>query len=233
MTHFVNRVKVTLMMILLLFMEFVAFPQRKDALIQGSKNGAFQTEASGSMGLYYQGKCQPTFPNETLVENERLDWCSNIAKTANDKPWFMISQRGKSMKLTGYSIRSGCCYYFCCCIEENGKVLDYGCCCNLYSYSLQGSNDNVTWKVIHKVEKEKDFWSCKFMTYEFPMTESFNFIRFVQDEPYPDCPYCMQINQIELYGTMSDSQNGLSSYDNEDNDESVSIIGKLNRERVE
>ena len=64
------------------------------------------------------------------------------------------------------------------------------------------------------------------MTFEFDETESFKYVRVVQDEEYPDCPYCMQINQLELYGKKTDD-----GFDSEvdESDESVSIIGKVNK----
>ena len=62
------------------------------------------------------------------------------------------------MRVKRYSVRNGCCRYSCCCTED-GKIVDYGCCCTLYSYSLQASNDNKTWKVLHRVEKDKSFYT--------------------------------------------------------------------------
>ena len=206
-------------------MEFVAFPQRNDALISLNKNNV-NVEASGSLGLYYDGKCHETFPNETMQVNEKLDWCSNIAPDKNTKPWISYNIKAKAMRLKGFSIRNGCCWYDCCC-TTSGETYDYLCCCRLYSFSLLGSNDNKTWKVIHKVEKEKEFYECVFKTYDFPMTESFTFVRIVQDEPRPGCPLCMQLNQVELYGETVDSKFADQSFDGDDNDESVSIIGKI------
>ena len=135
------------------------------------------------------------------------------------------------MKISGFSVRNGCCRYYCCC-EDSDKILDYGCCCVLYSFSLQGSNDNITWKTLYKVEKEKEFWACMYKTYELEKeTESYALIRLVQDDPYPDCPYCMQLNQVELYGSTIVSEYYFSDLD--DNDESVSIIGKIKRDQSE
>ena len=63
-------------------------------------------------------------------------------------------------------------------------------------------------------------------TYEFEPTGTFKYIRFVQEKEYPGCPFCMQLNQIELYGHANDM---FFNDEAEDNDESVSIIGKLKR----
>ena len=211
---------------------FVSFPSRDDALLQNAVTNKKKINfaVSGSLGLHYQGKCHQTYPNETVNINEKYDWCSNLAHDSNDKPWISFNIDNSMMKLTGYSVRNGCCYYLCCCVEDNRDI--DSCCCELYSYSLQGSNDNITWKTIHSVEKQKYFYYCLFKNYEFPKTEAFKYIRFVQDEPYPGCPFCMQINQIELYGELI--QGDYSYYDaNEENDEAVSIIGKVNRPNIE
>ena len=212
-------------MFLLFSLGFVAFPENKAALLKNHKD-IIKVDASGSLGLYYGGKCHQTFPNETFHFDEKMDWCSNIASSSDNMPWISYSLEGKSMRLKGYSVRNGCCWYDCCCTEDN-TVYDYMCCCRLYSYSIHGSNDNITWKLIHKVEKEAKFYECQYKTYDFDMTESFKYIKFVLDQERPGCPKCMQINQIELYGDVVDSR--FSSYENDDNDESVSIIGKVRR----
>ena len=216
-------------MILLLFMEFIAFPERKDALLKPHASSV-NVESSGSLGLFYNGKCHKTFPNETFHENEEFDWCSNIAdKKKDEKPWISYNLMNQRMKITGYSVRNGCCRHLCCC-EDDGDVYDYGCCCVLYSFSLQGSNDNKTWKTLHSVEKPKDFWGCMHLTFQLDKpSEYFTFIRLVQNEEYPGCPYCMQVNQVELYGESTAS--GYTFIDaGDDNDETVSIIGKVKRD---
>ena len=54
------------------------------------------------------------------------------------------------------------------------------------------------------------------------------FLRILLDEQLPGCKFCMQINQIEFYGDVIDSQFA-GSFESDDNDESVSIIGKVDR----
>ena len=205
---------------------FVAFPSRKDAILQDSiaQKKKINVYSSGSLGLHYHGNCHQTYPNETLSVNEKLDWCSNVAPSQKETPWISFNIENSFMKLTGYSIRNGCCYYLCCCVDDNTD-LDV-CCCELYSYSLQGSNDNITWKTIHKIEKQKYFYYCLYKTYEFPITEPFKYIRFVQDENYPGCPFCMQINQIEFYGEVL--KGDYSYFGENEDEEAVSIIGKIN-----
>jgi len=206
--------------------EFIAFPSRTDALISSQADErVIQTESSGSIGYFLNGKCIETYPNNTLTNSEKFDWCSNVAKNKDDKPWISYSFQDKAVRISGYTVRSGCCYYSCCCLDDS-RVIDY-CCCELYSFSLQGSNDNKTWKTIHQVEKDDKFYICMFKTYEFQKTEAFKYIRLVQEAEKPGCIFCMVINQIEFYGKIVDS--ATSTTIESDDDESVSIIGKIAR----
>jgi hypothetical protein len=92
-----------------------------------------EVESSGSIGQYYNGKCHETNPNTTIGNNNiKKDWCSNIAKGGSSIPWITYSIKGKSMKLRGYSIRSGCCYFDCCCVDN--EIIPECCCCALYSF---------------------------------------------------------------------------------------------------
>ena len=220
-------------MFLLLVLEFVAFPDRKDALFRKAdeQNLKINVDASGSLGLFYKGKCNKTYPNQTLIIDEKLEWCSNIAPSKESKPWISYNIEGRGMKITGYSIRNGCCWYACCCEDNSGQILDYRCCCRLYSFSLQGSNDNKTWETLHSVVEDKTIWGCKSMTYELPKeSKSYTFIRLVQDEEYPNCPFCMQINQIELYGSFGYSSYVQNIEQADDDEETISIIGKVRKE---
>ena len=209
-----------------LSIQFIAMPDRTDALLYNTKTNLF-IESSGSLGILLgDAKCHQTYPNETIIEDKKRDWCSNVAKE-NEKPWIQYSFKNSAMALTGYSIRNGCCYYYdCCCDPETGEIVVKHCCCELYSFSLLGSNNNKTWEVIHKVTKDDEFYWCKLMTYEFPKTQSFQYIRFVMDEPRPYCPRCMQINQLELYGEKHQSFSTFEE-NGEESEESVSIIGKV------
>ena len=152
----------------IIFMQFVSFPSRKDAIFESLKNSPneIRIEATGSLGLYYfdEKKCHQTYPNHTLVSTPETDWCSTIAPNNNEKPYITYSLRNKIMKINGYSVRNGCCRHRCCCLDDNKPLDDY-CCCELYSFSLQGSNDNQTWTVLHKVEKESRIRYCESCKY--------------------------------------------------------------------
>ena len=214
--------------LILFAVKFVAFPQSTNALLANApKTGMPVVEASGSLGLYYEGKCHKTFPNYTMMNDNRHDWCSNIAYTNEEKPWIQYSFPHKAMKLTSYAVRNGCCYYYDCCCDETGEIIDYYCCCELYGFSLQGSNDNKTWKVLHQLDgSQTRIRYCEFKTYDLQTNEAFNFIRFKFEKERPGCPKCIQINQIELYGELISSSFS-NQFDEDDNDESVSIIGKI------
>jgi hypothetical protein len=220
-----------LILMIVSVVSFIAFPDSKEALLANEKSENIKIESSGSLGIYRDGKCVKTHPNETLISNERFEWCSNIAKDKNDpkyNPWIQFSLKGKKMAVTKYSVRNGCCYYACCCDEENGKVTDYSyCCCYLYSYSLQASNDNITWKTLHKVEKDASFDLCQTKTFELDeKSKPYTYFRFVLDEEYPNCYKCMQVNQIELYGERVNYDH-VSYSESSDEDYSISIIGRV------
>ena len=205
----------------LLLFEIIPFNERKDNILKNNQKD-MKVYASGSIGQWIDDKCVMTHPEDAVDSKTRkTDWCSNINKTKTDRPWLEVSLNGKTMKIKGYSLRAGCCEYPCCC-DENGVA--YNCCCDLYSWSLQGSNDNTTWKTLHKVEQDKEFYGCRNRTYDIETTDAFAYIRLIQDLPWPTCNYCICINKMELYGS-TEAYGG--SYD--DNEESVSIIGKVKR----
>ena len=208
---------------------FVALPQRQDAILSANKD-RLHVDASVSIGLDKHGKCIQTYPNETLIGDRESDWCSNIAK-GDDHPWISYHIPNTAMKLTGYSVRNGCCEFPCCCDPQTGEFFPHDdCCCELVGFSLQGSNDNRTWYTIHQIQNKRDFYFCKYETYEFQMTQSFNFIRFYLEQELDGCPRCLQINQIELYGQTISSFSYRDLDDDDDNQESISIIGKIRKE---
>ena len=209
---------------------FVAFPQKNDAIFHYEDKKLINVEASGSIGLYHysEGKCIKTHPNETLISSDSHEWCSNIAKEKDENPWIQFSIKGKQMKISSYAIRNGCCRYPCCCTDDETLSDDY-CCCRLFSFSLHASNDNKTWTLIHKVEKESKFDYCLTKEYHLEkQTNPYTYFRLSLDEPWPGCIRCLQINEIELYGEAI-SSGFFPAADNNDEDETVSIIGRIKR----
>ena len=215
------------MLFLNLLLEIVAFPKRNDNIMEMYQTD-LETTASGSIGQWVNGKCQKTDPlHVTDTVERKTDWCSNINRSKKDYPWLSVNLKGKSIALTGYSLRSGCCYYGCCC--DDGAYVR--CCCEIYSWSLQASHDNKTWETIHKVEKDSKFYACQNRSYDVK-SSPFEFYRIIQDEPWPGCDFCMCINKFELYGQVGNSKFVLTNNDEEEED-SISIIGKINRENIE
>ena len=215
------------MFIFSFFVSFRAFPYKKDALLKSEPRSNIIIESSGSIGHFYGGKCRETFPNQTIIGKVEHDWCSNIGKFDSDKPWIQYSLKDKKISVSGYSIRNGCCVAACCCINDDENI-DEVCCCTLYSYSLQGSNDNKTWTTLHKVEKDPYFYGCETKTFELhKKSEEFTFIRFTLDEQRPGCLNCMQLNQVELYGNTAIHSTYIES---NDEDESISIIGRVKKD---
>ena len=209
----------------LLIYEYVPFEKRDDNILQQYSKD-INLAASGSIGQWYNGKCNPTYPEHVIDSEERkTDWCSNINSSKSDFPWLNVNLRGKAIQLVGYSIRSGCCYYDCCCIGD--RIVD--CCCWLYSWSLQGSHDNKTWITLHTVKADRQFYYCANRHYDFESKEAYEYIRLIQDEPWPGCNYCICINKLELYGSVRSSSNYYESFEDGDSDDTVSIIGKINK----
>ena len=214
-------------------MELIAFPQRKDAIFESlHENNEVVSFSSGSIGYYKGGKCQLTSPNMTLgKDDETTDWCSNIAMQGEGegKPWIAYRVKNKKIRASGYSIRSGCCYYECCCIDDTRDIDKY-CCCSLLSYSLQVSDNNMTWRTIHSVENDENFWACTNRDYKFNKVEEFTYVRLILDKQRLHCENCFALNRFEIYG---ETINGAYDTESEDeNDESVSIIGKINKDNA-
>jgi hypothetical protein len=79
-------------------------------------------------------------------------------------------------------------------------------------------------------ENDEKFEFCQTNTFEFESKSApFTYFRFVLDEEYPGCIKCMQINQIELYGETTASLYSSFTDDN-DEDESISIIGRVKKD---
>ena len=211
------------MLNLLLLYEIIPFDTKQENIFKQNYNDLIIT-ASGSIGQYYNKSCHPTYPEHIFDSVVRkTDWCSNLNKSKTDHPWVSVHMNTKRMYVTGYALRAGCCYYDCCCMEDGKRVF---CCCDLYSWSLQGSNDNTTWKTIHSVKADRKFYDCANRVYDVePTGETYKYIRIIQDEPWPGCNYCICLNKFELYGKVDSQLYGSDT----DTDEDVSIIGKLKR----
>ncbi|EAX93722.1 hypothetical protein TVAG_354610 [Trichomonas vaginalis G3] len=216
------------MLLNILVLEIIPFDdKRENILLKARKEGTLVVDASGSIGQYYSSKCNPTYPNMTIRDkDDGFDWCSSVAKDNNHKPWLGFSVKNNKISVTGYSVRAGCCYYGCCCLDDNTFVR--GCCCELYSWSLRGSNDNITWVTIHKVEKDSKMRYCTNRSYDFKPSKFFKYVRLFQDEVPSYCDFCMVVNRFELYGKTETGNAVIFDDETElESDEEISIIGKV------
>ncbi|EAX92343.1 hypothetical protein TVAG_444790 [Trichomonas vaginalis G3] len=183
---------------------------------------------SGSSKQFINGTLQTTKPEYPINQiNKKYDWCSNCGRSYSEHPYAIYTLKNKMMNINGYYLKAGCCGDIeseCCCYED----ASYCCHCCLYSWSLQISNDNKTWKTIHKVEKDYDLRRCRDKTFKFSEQHTCRYVRLIQDEPCPGDPPCIGLNKIELIGSIEGISDFVSEeIENEEDD--VSIIGHISK----
>ncbi|EAX95764.1 hypothetical protein TVAG_036970 [Trichomonas vaginalis G3] len=186
-------------------------------------------DVSGSSKQYINGSKQLTKSEYAIYPWDKVyDWCSNCGNSNDDHPWISFSVKAKKIKFNGYFIRCGCCYYdLCCCEDEQRRCFE----CCLYSWSLQISDDNKTWKEVHKM-KDEGMRRCNEKTYKLDQTYEARYVRLIQNENCPGEPPCIAINKFELYGSLVgddgryDDDNFVSFHDDDDD---VSIIGHISK----
>lgn len=193
------------------------------------KSGSLRYEASGSSSQRINGSIQKTKPEYVFDQvNKKYDWCSNCPSSYDEHPYIVFSVANKIMKLRGYFLRAGCCAGYvseCCCIEQAW----YCCRCCLYSWSFQISHDNITWKTVHKVERDRMMEYCAEKTYQFSETYDAKYARIIQDENCPGEPPCIALNKIELIGTIDGDLLSENDLNLDSEEEDVSIIGHISK----
>ena len=197
-----------------LFIRDFPFNDKFNGVFKGTYNkDDVSVVASGSRVCFIPsaGKDILTKPESVIDPEDKLEWCSNINQSKNDKVWIATIFKDKKLTMTGYSIKNGCC-------ETNA------CCCLIYSWSVLGSNDNKTWTKLHSVVKDDDLEICEEKSFHVDKKGSFSMFKLVQDEPEPGCWYCMNINRLEFYGIIDDDE--LEEISSE---EEVSIIGRVKK----
>ena len=202
------------MLISLLIREF-PFNDRFDGVFKNTYNNKdVSVEASGSSRCYFYSLDRDvlTKPESVIDPEDQLEWCSNLNKSKNDHPWLTVVFNDRKLTASGYSLKAGCC--------ENVN----GCCCIPYSWSILGSNDNKTWTKLHSVEKNKELKYCKEGSFRIDKKGSFSMFKLIQDEPEPDCWYCIALSKLEFYGTFSGGK-----FDEITSEDEVSIIGRLKK----
>ncbi|EAY07204.1 hypothetical protein TVAG_050190 [Trichomonas vaginalis G3] len=193
------------------------------------KDKLIEVYVSGSSSQYINGSKQLTKPEYAFDQVDKVyDWCSNCGRSHDEHPWAIYSIKNRVMRIQGYYLKAGCCDdgAECCCFDNL-----YCCDCCLYSWSLQISNDNTTWKTVHKVEKDSEMRRCKEKIYKFSETYTTKYVRLIQDDTCPGDPPCIALNKIELLGVL-DGDNGIVFEEQENEDDDVSIIGHISKNRV-
>ena len=203
-------------MLIYLFIREFPFNDKFDGVFKNTYNeGDVSVVASGSSECFFHslGKDILTKPESVIDPEDKLEWCSNFNRSKTDYPWIAAIFKDRKFTMSGYSIKSGCC--------ELASV----CCCNIYSRSILGSNDNKTWSKLHTVEKDKTFRKCEEKTFKVNEKGSYSMFKLIQDEPLPGCWFCMSISKLEFYGSSNNDKG--NEIPNEDE---VSIIGRLKSE---
>ncbi|EAY21072.1 hypothetical protein TVAG_173300 [Trichomonas vaginalis G3] len=184
--------------------------------------------ASGSSKQYINGSIQLTKPEYAIDPIDKsYDWCSNCGRSSTDFPWIIFSLEKAKIKLEKYYLRAGCCYDGCCCED-----LSYCVRCCLYSWALQISNDNKTWKDVHKVDKDESMEYCAEKTYQLSETYTAKYFSIIQTEACPGEPPCLCLNKVEFFGDII-ADDGIGEIDDfvsyHDDDDDVSIIGHISK----
>lgn len=196
------------------------------------KNNLIEFYASGSSSQRINGTIQKTKPEYSFDQIEKnYDWCSNCGRSKSDHPWLILGVKDRVMEISGYYLKSGCCSdrSRCCCYEEGM----YCCECCLFSWSLQISNDNQTWKTIHNIEKDYEMRRCKEKTYKFTETHKARYVRLIQYESCYSEPPFIALNKIELIGRYDGSSvDEPIEFINDIDDDDVSIIGHVSKNRM-
>lgn len=188
-----------------------------------------QVDASGSSQQSINGTKQLTKPFYSVEPfDKKYDWCSNCGKTYEEHPWIIYSLKNRKVRFNGYFLRCGCCYTACCCEEY-----DYCVDCCLYSWSLQISDDNMTWTEVHRVERDLSMRYCNEKTYKLDREYTAKYVRIIQNEACPGYPPCIAINRFDLLGNVLNDDLTTDDFVSfHDDDDDVSIIGHISKNRI-
>ncbi|EAX96412.1 hypothetical protein TVAG_493540 [Trichomonas vaginalis G3] len=190
-------------------------------------------DVSGSSRQNINGTMQLTKPEYAIYPwNKDYDWCSNCGHSYSEHPYISFSIKDQNFKFNSYFIRAGCCYGRCCCEEDYSRYC-VNCC--LYSWSLQISDDNKTWKEVHRIEKDRNMRRCNEKTYNLDGTYEAKYVRIIQNEPCPGDPPCLAINRFDLIGDLTEFNQNKENEDfvsYHDDDDDVSIIGHISKNKI-
>lgn len=211
----------------LLFSSFVFSNEVEGIFSRNFNKNNIIIHSSGSALQRINGTKQLTKPEYSIYPfTKNYDWCSNIVSEYDHPPWITYSIRNKKFKFDSYFVRCSCYYNSCCCSGETHSCFD----CCLYSWSLQISDDNITWNEIHKIEKDSSMRRCNEKKYDLDKTYTAKYVRIIQNHPCPGNPMCIAINRFELFGeTVDDADLQQDFVSFHDDDEDISIIGHISK----
>ena len=201
-------------MLFLLFLQEFPFNNEFNGVFNNTYNPVdISVVASGSINNYFPsiGKEILTNPKSAIDPEDNLEWCSNLNQSINDYPWIEVIFNNKKLLMTGYSIKSSSCYA-------------YNCCCVIYTWSLYGSNDDKVWTKLHSDAKNDELRRGHNETFKVDAKNSFSMFKIVQEEPESSCPYCLNLDRIEFYGTLEKDARKEITFKDE-----VSIIGRVKK----
>ena len=180
------------------------------------KDGVVSVSASGSYYVYSQAKMSDveSKPENCVDPNAELEWCSNYDHKKEMKPWLLLTFNKSKVKLDGYSLGSGCCVYST-------------CCCKMYTWQLQGSNDNETWDILHNDKNNNEFGFCLNKEFKIESNKWYKMIKLIQLDAENNCPTCISLRKIELFGEIESDEAWQNVEDADENE--VSIIGKVKK----
>lgn len=203
------------------------FDRTKGIFYKFYKDNIAVINASGSSKQKINGTKQLTKPEYAIDQIDKAyDWCSNCGRSKTDFPWITLSLKDRYIDLEGYYLRSGCCNYAGCCCEEVGYCIS----CCLYSWSLQISNDGLTWTTVHNVSKDWEAEYCAERSYKFDKKYTTRYVRLIQTEACPGDPPCIALNRLDLYGEVIGGAGFPEDFVSfHDDDDDVSIIGHLSK----
>ena len=205
-----------------------AFLSYKSFSFNENFNGVFKSlyeqnvatfEASGSRYCWDKTLRKDIISKPEYCIDPKSDhqWCSNFDWKKQMFPYIQINFKNSRLALTGYSLQAGCCEY------------SDGCCCTPFSWDVTGSNDNKTWTLIHRIEKNEILTNCANQSFQIPSkSKPFRTIRLQQTDVINGCPTCIDLVRFEVYGDFEGSDYSFQEYIDEiDSEDEVSIIGKI------
>lgn len=184
-----------IILFLILFRRHYKLNERYDGILKNEyDNNNIKIESNRESFSF-----NPKVKKEEIIKHENClnpssehKWCSKHDINKPGKPWIrIIFKNNTRILLKGYSIKFGCC---------NKDA----CCCKIFSWLLEGSNDNFIWTKLHVIEKNDEFIKCGERTFEIFNFEFYKYFRIRDSDFYQKCATCISILKLEFYGDVED-----------------------------